>query len=195
MTGEVFNERNQRKFIPVLRKGEWQDAAPSWLIGKYYIDLRGEPYQESSYSNLLATIQGRRETAPPIGPIVSGEPEEPAWYVLWYADGVQKYGERPWFTMADMIQNYYTALDRFYREGTLSSSIDVCASNFPKCKDEESGEEQALDEGALEAIILSLVMTGYLERVGKSIIGEKYQITDRGRYFFNTVIVSKWKRV
>src|SRR6266478_2347667 len=39
ITGEVFNGAEQRKFIPLLRAGEWTDAAPSWLAGKYYVDM------------------------------------------------------------------------------------------------------------------------------------------------------------
>ena len=39
ITAELLQSRNHRKFIPILRKGEWQDAAPSWLAGKYYIEL------------------------------------------------------------------------------------------------------------------------------------------------------------
>jgi hypothetical protein len=32
MTGEVFVHGYNRKFIPVLREGEWSEAAPSWLL-------------------------------------------------------------------------------------------------------------------------------------------------------------------
>jgi hypothetical protein len=79
MTGEVFVNRNQRKFIPVLRKDEWKNSAPSWLLGKYFIDLRGDPYSEQNYQDLLTTLQGQRETPPPIGngsakPIETGKP-------------------------------------------------------------------------------------------------------------------------
>lgn len=35
MTAEVMTTRNQRKFIPILRRGKWAEAAPSWLAGKY----------------------------------------------------------------------------------------------------------------------------------------------------------------
>jgi hypothetical protein len=42
MTAEVFTGTQRRKFIPILHSGNWQEAAPSWLLGSYYIDLRGE---------------------------------------------------------------------------------------------------------------------------------------------------------
>jgi len=40
ITGEVFQKQNHRKFIPILRKGVWNESAPSWISGKYYVDLR-----------------------------------------------------------------------------------------------------------------------------------------------------------
>jgi hypothetical protein len=67
MTSEVFINRNQRKFIPILRKGEWRHSAPSWFGGKYFIDLSSDPYSEKNYNDLLATLRGEREEAPPIG--------------------------------------------------------------------------------------------------------------------------------
>ena len=67
MTAEVMNTRNQRKFIPILRKGSWLDAAPSWLSGKVYLDLSGVPYSEPHYQDLLATVLGTRPVAPPVG--------------------------------------------------------------------------------------------------------------------------------
>jgi hypothetical protein len=67
MTAEVINANNPRKFIPVLRRGSWSEAAPSWLLGKYYINLSGDPYSERDYEDLVRTLLGIRETAPPIG--------------------------------------------------------------------------------------------------------------------------------
>jgi TIR domain len=69
MTAEVFTKAQRQKFIPILNLGDWQSAAPSWLLGTYYIDLRGEPYSEENYQDLLDTLYDRREQAPPIGEI------------------------------------------------------------------------------------------------------------------------------
>lgn len=66
MTGEVFTTRNERKFIPILRIGEWADSAPTWLGGKYHIDLRGTPYRANQYQDLLTTLLGTRPVAPPV---------------------------------------------------------------------------------------------------------------------------------
>ncbi len=67
MTGEVLAKANHRKFIPILRAGDWDSAVPSWLRGKYGIDLRGDPYSEDQYKDLLVTIHNQREKPPPIG--------------------------------------------------------------------------------------------------------------------------------
>jgi hypothetical protein len=67
MTAEIMTSQNHRKFIPVLRKGSWSEAAPSWLLGKYYINLSAKPYSERDYEDLARTLLGIRETAPPVG--------------------------------------------------------------------------------------------------------------------------------
>ena len=68
MTAEALNSRNHRKFIPVYRSGNsWEEASPTWLQGKYRIDLRGNPYQEEQYRDLLTTLHGLRPAPPPVG--------------------------------------------------------------------------------------------------------------------------------
>lgn len=67
MTAEVLQSRNNRKFIPVLKCETWEASSPSWLQGKYFIDLRGEPYSDDHYQDLLVTLLGNRETAPAVG--------------------------------------------------------------------------------------------------------------------------------
>jgi hypothetical protein len=67
MTAEVLTQRNDRKFIPVLRSGNWEASMPSWLGGKYSITLSGDPYPEHEYIDLLTTLHNTREQAPPVG--------------------------------------------------------------------------------------------------------------------------------
>jgi len=67
MTAEVLTDRNDRKFIAVLHSGTWNTAMPSWLKGKYSIDLSGDPYSEEQYRDLIVTLHNIREQAPPIG--------------------------------------------------------------------------------------------------------------------------------
>jgi hypothetical protein len=58
----------RRKFTPILRKGEWSNAAPSWLLGSLYLDFRDEGEAlDDVYEELLETLHGRRDTPPPVG--------------------------------------------------------------------------------------------------------------------------------
>jgi hypothetical protein len=68
ITAELLTGSARRKFIPLHRAGEWKDAAPSWLLGSFYLDFRrsGDDL-EDAYFDLLTTLQGKREAAPPIG--------------------------------------------------------------------------------------------------------------------------------
>jgi hypothetical protein len=68
ITAEVFIRRNQRKFKPVLRAGNWHEAAPTWLQAKAYVDLRGEPYSEQEYRRLLQSVLKIRAKAPSVRP-------------------------------------------------------------------------------------------------------------------------------
>lgn len=67
MSAEVFTQANHRKFIPILHSGSWSDSAPSWLRGKYYVDLSSDPYQQEKYEDLVLTLLGQRSSAPPVG--------------------------------------------------------------------------------------------------------------------------------
>jgi len=67
ITAEMYSGRKDRSFIPILRQGEWVTAAASWLLGKIFVDLRGEPYEESSYQVLVKSIFGSLPQPPAIG--------------------------------------------------------------------------------------------------------------------------------
>jgi hypothetical protein len=73
ITAELLHTGNQRKVIPILRRGEWREAAPGWVAGKYYVDLRDGPSNVTHYQDLVSTILGSRPQAPPVAvrPLVS----------------------------------------------------------------------------------------------------------------------------
>ena len=78
MSGEVLTGANQRKFIPALRQGSWESASPTWLTGKYYIDVTGNPYAEFQYTDLVTTILGTRAAAPTLGTAASSQKLSPS---------------------------------------------------------------------------------------------------------------------
>lgn len=66
MTGELFIKYNHRKFIPVLRHYSWEEAAPSWLQAKRYLDLT-DPRFEENFEKLVQTLHGEQPEIPPLG--------------------------------------------------------------------------------------------------------------------------------
>jgi TIR domain-containing protein len=68
MTAEVFTKQNHLKFIPILARGTWEEAAPTWLVGTHYIDLREARYKVG-YKDLLETLLQLRQEAPLLGPL------------------------------------------------------------------------------------------------------------------------------
>lgn len=72
MTAEVFSKSNHRKYIPILAVGSWKEAAPSWLKGKYFVDLSVADNFEQQYQDLLTTILGERVQPPPVKPKKGG---------------------------------------------------------------------------------------------------------------------------
>ncbi len=64
MTAEVLTKRNHRKFIPILARGQWKESAPSWLSGKFYVDLGTKEKMEANYSDLTATLHGTQSSPP-----------------------------------------------------------------------------------------------------------------------------------
>ena len=132
ITGEVLSKSNHRKFIPILRYNSWAKAAPSWVVGKYYIDLSGTPYSESTYRELLATLHGAREPAPPIrgglSPIERTERQDiRAAVIIDEAHGQGRWRHLPptaelgYKMAAKVLESYGTV--QHQKEGPLTASI------------------------------------------------------------------------
>lgn len=79
ITGEILARQEAGKFIPILRAGEWVDAAPSWALGRWYVDFRGSPYSESMYHLLISAVFGRFAGASPISGKSALSPIWPRW--------------------------------------------------------------------------------------------------------------------
>ncbi|MFN8357144.1 MAG: toll/interleukin-1 receptor domain-containing protein [Spirosomataceae bacterium] len=69
MTAEVLQNAKHRKFIPILQSGDKDNSVPSWLKGKYFIDLSNQTHFEKNFEDLLTTVFNIREVAPTIGQI------------------------------------------------------------------------------------------------------------------------------
>lgn len=67
MTAEVLQKSNHRKFIPIIKSGTKETSIPSWLSGKYYVDLSNEVHFDNNYSDLTTTLLNKRERAPELG--------------------------------------------------------------------------------------------------------------------------------
>ncbi len=68
ITAELAENINQRKFIPVLRDGDWKSSLPVWIKNKVGVDLRNDPYSEEQYQNLLRALHEAPLKPPPVGP-------------------------------------------------------------------------------------------------------------------------------
>ena len=97
MTAEVLTQGDHRKFIPVLARGTWEESAPSWLKGKYYVDLSTPDKYKKNYPDLTSTMLGTRSVAPPLGkrsrprsakPAAKSLPDEPVRVVGVIVDEV-----------------------------------------------------------------------------------------------------------
>jgi hypothetical protein len=69
MTAEVLQNSNHRKFIPILQSGDKDTSIPSWLKGKYFIDLSNDAHFEKNFEDLITTVFNSREVAPKLGQI------------------------------------------------------------------------------------------------------------------------------
>lgn len=67
ISAELLSKRNERKFIPVLRKGTIQTALPVCLAGKLAIDLSKEQYYGVNYQDLVTTLYGISIRKPLLG--------------------------------------------------------------------------------------------------------------------------------
>ncbi len=58
ISGELFAKGNDRKFIPVLRKGDVTTALPVSLIEKLAIDLKDGKHYDTNFNDLVTTLKG-----------------------------------------------------------------------------------------------------------------------------------------
>ena len=76
VTAGVAAQGDRRKFVPVLARGTWKDAAPSWVRRKRYADLSTKPKYAANYGDLIGMLLGKTASAPSVVPIETPVPGE-----------------------------------------------------------------------------------------------------------------------
>lgn len=61
ISDELFQKHNERKFIPVIRKGDHLTAMPTFCAGKFAIDLSESPFLNLSTVNYWKQFLERNE--------------------------------------------------------------------------------------------------------------------------------------
>jgi len=64
ITGELFRGGNERKFIPVIRKGNVSESLPISLDGKLAVDLTDGMHYETHFNDLITTLKGGSKKPP-----------------------------------------------------------------------------------------------------------------------------------
>jgi hypothetical protein len=79
ISGQLAENIITTKFIPVLRRGDWQSALPSWIKTKLGVDLQAEPYSEDQYRLLVSTLRN-----PLVEPLLSTtQTKDSSVHTLW----------------------------------------------------------------------------------------------------------------
>jgi hypothetical protein len=68
ITTQLARQTDQRKFIPLLRSGDWASAVPVWLASRRGLDFSGNRYPASEFEALLRTLHHQEVEAPALGP-------------------------------------------------------------------------------------------------------------------------------
>lgn len=66
ISDELLSHKNEKKFIPIIRKGSIKTALPKCLAGKLGIDFTNETNWNNNYQDLITTIYGQNRK-PSIG--------------------------------------------------------------------------------------------------------------------------------
>ena len=61
ITGEIYQTRNRRKFIPLLRHGDPASALPTWCMGSLWIDFRDDMRFDKQVQELVHSLRGTSE--------------------------------------------------------------------------------------------------------------------------------------
>ena len=66
LTSENFPYHNDKRFIPILASGTWEESAPRWIKSSRYLDMSNPNTYADHYRELVDTLHSSRKTAPPV---------------------------------------------------------------------------------------------------------------------------------
>lgn len=79
LTASLVENLDTKKFIPILREGHWgiSGSVPRWLASRAGIDLRGTPFVDENFQELVQTLHGQLAGRPPLGKIPTFDKVDP----------------------------------------------------------------------------------------------------------------------
>jgi hypothetical protein len=69
ISSDMFNKSNHRKYLPIIRSGNYKEIMPNSLHSKLFIDFSNESNFSNVYRDLLLTLFGQRPKEPPLGKV------------------------------------------------------------------------------------------------------------------------------
>jgi hypothetical protein len=148
ITGEMAENINQGKFIPVLRTGDWKSSLPVWIKTKQGVNLSGNPYSEEEYQELVRALHQAAVKPPPIGPkpdfektqIQTDSGKAPLWgnaptpeiQGKWDAQKVEA------FVRSKLVDQEPALRDTFYASQVLSLDHSIVGEYYLRYRDRES---------------------------------------------------------
>ena len=68
ITGQLSSNLGTAKFIGLLRRGDWSDSVPTFILSRYHIDFRDDAAIEKAYEELLRDVhETPAHPKPPLG--------------------------------------------------------------------------------------------------------------------------------
>lgn len=108
VTGELYQDLGSVKFIPIVKEGDDEEALPSFLKTRYYIDFRDKKNRARNMDDLLRVLHDvPPNTKPKIGPYPFGEVPERQTGTVLLKRGITNLGEVPPLTLEGSAEELY----------------------------------------------------------------------------------------
>jgi hypothetical protein len=57
ITGVILNRQDAIQIVPILRRGEPAESLPSWIGSSFFLDFRGDSFNERAYRSLIDKVK------------------------------------------------------------------------------------------------------------------------------------------